>query len=274
MVTTNFVSVSRACKNQNLSVKKVINYLTAKSIIPNIKHNQEFKINTPITIIATGTTLKIIEEQFMSYLEDDDAVYDLSFNDETTDVLDMIGDTSTRFRRIKEEIAGEKVCFIDAEFKAGNYHEIGYEIVLDGVVVEKEYFLESKHFKKMLKQDKMNRYDRLNNHNIQYKIMHRKHINRFLKKRLQECKYIVAHNAYGERNILSKNGLHFNKSKYICTSKLSNGFVLSPSPSLMEIVEHYKLTYDSYFTHYAFEDARMARKVFFKLIEDSERLKV
>lgn len=271
--TTNFISVSRACKNKNLSVRKVLDYLTANDIIPKTHKKKEFIIENPFAIISTGDTLRIIEDEFISYLEDDDALYDLSFNDETTDLLDMVDDIDIRFRRIKEETKGEKLCFIDAEFKDGDYHEIGYEIVLDGKVIEKDYFLESKHFKKMLKKDKTHRYDRLREHGREMKIMHRKHINRIMKEKLDDVKFIIAHNAYGERNILSKNRMHYDKSKYICTAKITKDFVLGQSPSLRELVDYYKLKYDSHFTHYAFEDARMAKDVFFKLIEDHDRRK-
>ena len=270
VATSDFISVSRACKNKNLSVKKVLDYLTANSIIPKSHKKKEFKVHDPIKIISTGDTLKIIEEQFISYLEDDDAIYDLSFNDETTEILDMVEDPALRFKRINEAVQGEKIAFIDAEFKDGNYHEISYEIVQDGKVIEKDYFLERKHFKKMLKKSKTSRYKRLDVHGRSYKIMHRKHINRILKKHLKNVKFIVAHNAYGERNILLRNGLVFEKSKFLCTSKMSNGFILGEnSPSLMELIEHYKLGYDSHFTHYAFEDTRMARKAFYRMIDDA-----
>jgi len=270
MVTTNFISVSRACKNKNLSVKKVLDYLTANHIIPKSHKKKEFLVHDPIKIISTGNTLKIIEDQFISYLEDDDAIYDLSFNDETTELLDMVECPEIRFRRISEAVSGEPIAFIDAEFKDGNYHEIGYEIVVDGKVIEKDYFLERKHFKKMLKKEKTSRYQRLDMYGRSYKIINRKHINRILKKKLKDVKFIVAHNAYGERNILLKNGLNFDKAKYICTSKMTNNFILTKSPSLMDIVEHYKLGYDSHFTHYAFEDTSMARKAFYRMIDHAK----
>jgi hypothetical protein len=267
---TDFISVSRACKNKNLSVRKVLDYLTANDIIPKAHKKKEFLVYDPINIISTGDTLRIIEEQFISYLEDDDAIYDLSFNDETTELLDMVEDPEIRFRRISEATAGKKIAFIDAEFKDGNYHEISYEIVVDGVVIESDYFLESKHFKKMLKKDKTHRHTRLKEHGRYHKIIHRKHINRILKEKLNDVEFIIAHNAYGERNILAKNRLNFDKSKFICTSKMTNGFILGHSPSLMEIVEFYKLGYDSHFTHYAFEDTAMARKAFYRMIEHAK----
>jgi hypothetical protein len=267
--STDFISVSRACKNKNLSVRKVLDYLTDNDIIPKSHKKKEFIIKTPFDIISTGNTLRINEDQFISYLEDDDAIYDLSFNDETTELLDMVVDPEIRFKRIMEEIEGEKICFIDAEFKDGNYHEIAYEIVIDGEVIESEYFLDLKHYKQMHKKDKTSRYDRLKEHGRDFKVIHRKHINRILKNKLKDVKFIVAHNAYGERNILARNRLRYDKSKFLCTSKVSNDFVLNHSPSLMEMIEYYKLGYDSHFTHYAFEDTAMARKVFYRMIEDA-----
>lgn len=158
--------------------------------------------------------------------------------------------------------------FIDAEFKDGNYHEIAYEIVVDGVVIEKDYIMERKHYKDMVKKVKTDRYDRLKSFGKTYKVLYRKHINRILKDKLKDVKYIITHNAYGERNILRKNGIHYEKAKYICTSKISNQFVLKCSPSLREMINHYKLKYDSHFLHYAFEDARMTKEVFYSMIED------
>jgi len=268
MIVDDYISVSRACKNKNLSVKKVLDYLTANSLIPKAHKKQEFIIHKPIEIISTGDTLKIIEDQFISYLEKDNALYDLSFNDETTDVMDMVVDVDIRFKRLQEEIKGEKLCFIDAEFKDGNYHEIAYEIVVDGVVIEKDYIMERNHYINMVKKGKTIRYDRLKSFGKTYKVLQRKHINRILKTKLKDVKYIIAHNAYGERNILTKNGMQYEKAKYICTSKLSDHFVLGYSPSLKGIIEHYKLPYDSHFMHYAFEDTRMAKEVFYRMIED------
>ena len=202
-------------------------------------------------------------------MEGDNALYDLSFNDENTELLDMIDDPQIMYERVSKEIKGQKIAFIDAEFKDGDYHEIAYEIVVDGVVIEEDYMLESKHYKRMLKKDKTNRYKRLKEYGRNFKVMHRKHINRILKTKLKDVKFILAHNAYGERNILKKNGINFEKSKYICTAKVASTFILGQSPSLMEVNEFYKLPYDSHFTHYAFEDTSMARKVFHKMLEEA-----
>lgn len=266
-----FISMSRACKNKNLSVRKVLEYLTMNAIIPKQHNKQGFLVDQPIDIISTGDTLKIIEDQFISYLEDGSVLESLMYNDETTDLLDSIENPEIRFRRISEAVKGVKIAFIDAEFKDGNYHEIGYEIVIDGDVVDKGYFLESTNFKKMLKKDKLRRFNRLKEHKKTFRIMHRKHINRLLKEKLKDVKYIVAHNAYGERNVLKKNGMKFDKTKFLCTSKMTNDFVLGHSPALMELVDYYKIKYDSYFTHYAFEDTANDRKVFYKMLDDARK---
>lgn len=94
MVTdrTNFISLSKACKNKNLSVRKVLDDLITNSIIPITLKHKKFNISKPIKIISNGDTLKIIEDQFISYLEENYTLYDLSFNDESTDVMDMIDD--------------------------------------------------------------------------------------------------------------------------------------------------------------------------------------
>jgi len=55
---------------------------------------------------------------------------------------------------------------------------------------------------------------------------------------------------------------------------MAKDFVGHLSPSLTDLVLHYKLPHNSYFFHYAHEDTRLAREVFFAMLDDAkERFK-
>lgn len=272
MDTTGYISVSKACSMKDYSVKKVLTFLADRKVIP--KESQRkgaiFHLSDDINIISTGESLKVKADEFFEYLEREADLSDLAYTDYNKEILDMVNNPKIRFDRIRA-IKNKRLIFIDAEFKEGNYHEIAWEIWDGGELVEKRYLLEKAHFLKRLKSLKeYSRYNRLKKHEHSFEILTRKHINRILKTTLKSVDFIIAHNAYGERNILIKNGMWYEKSKYLCTSKMSEDFIGRRSPSLMDLINHYGIKYDSHFTHYAHEDARMTAKVFFNMIDEAE----
>ncbi len=273
MDTTDYMSVSKACSIKDYSVKKVLTFLADKKVIP--KESQRkgmiFEMNNGIDIISTGESLKVKQDQFYDYLDREADLSDLAYTDYNKEILDMVADPKIRFDRIRE-IKNKRLMFIDAEFKEGNYHEIAWELWEGGKLIEKRYILEKAHFLKRLKNLKeYSRYTRLKKHNQHCEILPRKQINYILKGLLKTVDFIIAHNAYGERNILIKNGMWYEKAKYLCTSKMSENFIGRQSPSLMDLVNYYAIKYDSHFTHYAHEDARMTAMVFFQMIDDAEK---
>lgn len=267
-----FISVSKACKNKKLSVKKVLEYLSTQKIIPKPsqrKNKSFFNISDELQIMSTGTSIRVIESEFNDYIDEKDIIDALSYTDETKEILDMVEDPKIRFSRINA-IRNQRLMFIDAEFKEGNYHEIAYEITENGQVVESRYMLVRENYIKSIKRHKENnRVNRLKHYGRDFEIVPRKHINRTLKRLLRTVKYVVAHNAHSERSILSKNGMSYEKQKFLCTSKMSEGFIFDRSPSLMELNDYYRLKYDSHFTHYAVEDTAIARKLFFRMVDDA-----
>lgn len=270
-MTDDYISVSKACKIRNMSVKKVLCFLADKNVIPkeSQRKNKVFEFDNGLKIISTGESLKVSKTEFFEYLDSNADISDLTYTDENMDLLDSINDIEVRFRRINE-ISHKRLMFIDAEFKEGDYHEIAWEIVEDGELVESEYILERKHFmKKVNSPTDYKRYNRLKRYKQPFDVLTRKQINRKLKEALVDVDYIIAHNAYGERNVLTKNGMFFEKTKYLCTSKMAKDFVCQLSPSLLDLVHHYKLPHESHFFHYAHEDTRLARLVFFSMLEDA-----
>jgi len=269
---TGYVSISKACSKKNYSVKKVLTYLADNRIIP--KESQRkgaiFHLSDKINIVSTGESLKVIADEFYDFLDKEADISDLAYTDYNKELLDSVTSPKIRFDRIAA-IQHKRIIFIDAEFKEGNYHEIAWEIWEDGILVEQQYILERAHFQKRLKNlSKYGRYDRLKKYNQTVAIKTRKEINYLLKRVLKSVDYIVAHNAYGERNALITNGMWYEKSKFLCTSKMSENFISRSSPSLMDLVNHYKLKYNSHFTHYAHEDTRLTAEVFFAKIEDAK----
>lgn len=271
-MVSEFISVSKACKNRKLSVKKVLEYLSTHKMIPkpSQRKNLSFVGNSDeLQIISNGTSIRVIESEFNEYITEKDIVNDLAYTDDNKEVLDMIESPKIRFSRINDVKDG-RLMFIDAEFKEGNYHELAYEITENGKVIESRYMLVRENFAKSIKRHRENqRVKRLKTYKQPFEIVPRKHINRALKKLLRTVDYVIAHNAYGERNILIKNGMKYDKQKFICTSKMSSGFIFDRPPSLLELNDHYRLKYDSHFTHYASEDTAMARRLFFRMIDDA-----
>jgi len=268
-----YISISKACKIGNMSVKKVLTFLAKKEIIPkqSQRKNKLFEANNGLKVISNGKSLVVEKQEFFDYLDENASECDLVYTDENMDMLDSIGNPEIRFRRLEEAIKDKTLVFIDAEFKEGNYHEIAWEKVRNGVLIEKRYILERKHFMKKLKSPaKFKRYNRLKQYNQHFEIKTRKQINNELKKSLEDMDFIIAHNAYGERNALITNGMYYEKSRYLCTSKLAKDFVGHLSPSLTDLVLNYKLPHNSHFFHYAHEDTKMAKDVFYAMINDAK----
>lgn len=264
------VSISKACKERNYSVKLVLRFLADNNIIEklNAGKNRAFT-NEHFRVVTSGKALKVYKQEFFDYIDsvvDNDD--DLRWTDENMEMLDYIINPETRFKRIYENIQNKTLMVVDAEFKNGDYHEIAYELVKNGEVLESNYYLEKKHYLRRFNIDK--RYHRLKMERQSFKVQNRKNINFHLKEALKKADYIIAHNAYGERNILIKNLKFIEKTKFLCTSKLSSDFVCRQSPSLTDLVEYYKLPHNSALSHYAIEDTRMARKVFYAMIEDAK----
>lgn len=268
-----YISISKACSKKKYSIKKVLTYLVENKIIP--KESQRkgaiFHLSDKIDIISTGESLKVKAEEFYVFLDKEVDISDLMYcTDHNNKLLDSIISPQIRFDRISN-IQNKRIMFVDAEFKEGNYHEIAWEIWEDGKLTTNKYILERAHFQKRLKYSiKYSRYDRLKQHNQTFMIKTRKEINYLLKKALNTVDYIAAHNAYGERNALIKNGMWYEKAKFLCTSKMSENFIERSSPSLMDLVNHYKLKHDSHFTHYAHEDTRLTALVFFAMLSEAK----
>jgi hypothetical protein len=269
----NYVSVSKICTKHNFSVRRVIDVLTQNSVIPkrSQRFKKEFVSNNGLEVISTGTSLRVIEKELMNYLGEQNALDGVAFADELNDVYDTIEDPKFRFERISN-ISNGRLVFIDAEFKDDNYHEVAWEVRENGKVIEKEYFLVKEEFLKSLKRyNRVPKLKRLKEYKQSCKIVSRKHINRLMKKVIKSADYIVAHNAYSERNILFKNGIRVDKSKFLCTSKMTLGYIYDRTPSLIELVNHYGIKIQSHFTHYAHEDARVAAEIFYTMIESAKK---
>ena len=267
-----YISISKACSKKNYSVKKVLTYLADNKIIP--KESQRkgaiFHLSDKINIISTGESLKVKAEEFYDFLDKEADISELAYTDYNKELLDAVTSTEIRFDRISK-IKDGRIIFIDAEFKEGNYHEIAWELWENGKLIEKQYILEKAHFMKRIRRlSKYGRYDRLKQYKQSFAIKTRKEINYMLKRLLKTVDYIVAHNAYGERNALITNGMWYEKSKFLCTSKMSEDFISRHSPSLMDLVKHYKIKYNSHFIHYAHEDTRLTAIVFFAMIKDAK----
>lgn len=270
--TTEFISVSKVCKKQNLSVRRVLDFLANKNVIPkrSQRTHKEFTIDNGLKIISTGDSIRVIEDDLMEYLDQFGAFTHVAYVDELNELYDTIIDPKFRFERINSVITpSTKISFIDAEYKNGNYHEVAWEIQIDRKVVEKKYYLVREEFLKNLKKGKMDRYHRLKEHGVVFEIVPRKQINRIMKQMVKSIDYVVAHNAYSERQMMVKNGMWFEKSKFLCTSKMSEGYVFDRSPALSDLISHFSLGFNSHFTHYANEDATMASKVFYALIDSA-----
>lgn len=267
-----YISVSKVCNKQKLSVKRVLGFLSSNGVIPkrSQRYQKEFVCNNGIVVISTGDSLRVIEDDLMNFLVEKGGLQKVLFKDELNEMFDTIEDPKFRFEKISE-VSNGRLAFIDAEFRNGNYHEVAWEIREAGKVVEKHYYFVREEYIKKFKGPKTTtnygKVDRLQEYNQPYTILSRKHINRIMKESLRSVDYIVAHNAYGERQMLVKNGIKFEKSKYLCTSKMALGYIYDRSPSLGELVEYYGVNMNSCFAHFAHEDARVAAEVFYKMIE-------
>ena len=267
-----YITLSKACAIKHYSVKKVLTFLAEHKVIPkeSQRKNALFHYNKYLNIISTGSNLKVIKTELFDYLDREATIEELTYTDQNIEILDKIVDLKIRFERINK-IRNKRLCFIDAEFKNGNYHELAWEIWENGVCIEKRYVLERAHFLKKLKSPfEDERFKRLKDHNQSVEILTRKTINKILKNDLSTTDYIVAHNAGGERNMLINNGMWIDKTKFLCTSKMSTNFVAREQPALIDLVNHYHLPYDSHFVHYAHEDTAMTSKVFFAMLDDAK----
>lgn len=247
-------------------------FLIDKNVIPEEaqRKNKVFESNNGIKVISSGNILRVHQGDFFEYLDKNAVEEDLIYTDENMDLLDHIRSPKIRFRRI-EEVRNKRLVFIDAEFKEGNYHEIAWEVFENGVLVESNYILERRHFMtKFNSPTEYKRLTRLKRYNQSFEVKTRSQINRLLRKILNDVDFIIAHNAYCERNMLIKNGITILKNKFLCTSKMSNDFICKVSPSLIDVVHHYKLPHNSHFFHYSHEDTRLVREIFFAMLDDAK----
>lgn len=272
-----YVSVSKVCNKQKLSVKRVLGFLSSNGVIPkrSQRYQKKFVSNSGIVVISTGDSLRVIENDLMNFLSEKGGLPKVLFKDELNEMLDTIEDPKFRFEKINAVTNG-RLAFIDAEFRNGNYHEVAWEIREAGKVVEKHYYIVREDYVKKFKGSKTTttnygKIDRLQEYKQDYTILSRKHINRIMRQSLRTADYIIAHNAYGERQMLVKNGIKFEKSKYLCTSKMALGYIYDRSPSLSELVDFYDVSMNSNFAHYAHEDARVAAEVFYAMVTRAKR---
>lgn len=267
-----FISVSKICNRRKLSVKRVLDFLSTNEVIPKRSQriNRKFTSNNGMVVVSTGDSLRVVEDDLMNYLDENKALKYVSFDDTLNELYDTIEDPKYRFERISN-ISDGRIAFIDAEFRNGNYHEVAWEIREKGKVVDKKYFIVKEDFlKKFKKLSNSPRINHLNDLKQSFEIISRKHINRIMKYDMRSVDYIVAHNAYGERTMLVNNGIKLEKSRFLCTSKMSLGYIYDRMPSLIELVEHYGISVNSNLIHYAHEDARVAAEVFYKMIETAK----
>lgn len=271
---TKFMAVSKICGRQNLSVKRVLSFLSSEGVIPEKgkRFSDTYVYKNGLNIITTNLSIRFEEHDLMCYLSNHGALPVVSMVDEMNELYDTIRDVKYRFERINAFVGG-RIAFIDAEFKDGNYHEVAWEIREDGKLVEKKYFIVRDEYLNRVKfvDNKLvesTRIKRLRTGNQPFIIATRKHINYIMKNAMRSVDRIVAHNAFGERNMLLQNGIFFKKSKFFCTSKMAVDYIFTSDkmPSLVDLVEYYKIPINSCFLHYAHEDARIAAEIFYKMI--------
>jgi len=276
---TKFMAVSKICGRQNLSVERVLNFLSTTGVIPvkGKRLSEPFVCRDGLGIITTDVSIRFEEPVLMQYLNTPGALPIVSMGDAFNELHDTIKDPKHRFERINEIVHG-RIAFIDAEFKDGNYHEVAWEIREDGKLVDKKYFIVREEYVKGLKfvdgkPVHSMRMKKLQAYHQPYILAPRKHINYMMKKAMRSVDRIVAHNAYGERNMLLRNGIYFQKSKFLCTSRMAVDYIFDSlhSPSLIDLVEYYSININSSFIHYAHEDARIAAEVFYRMVNSAKK---
>ena len=277
------IRIDQYCIKHSIRTQSFVEFL----IIENILFRVGDKIHTNNKKIADIKDNKIYvdEKYFYHYLNDNDNYGKIVLNSNYQKPVHKIDDIQKRMKTLID-IADKKILFLDFEFVEYNYYEVGFEVFYKGKRINKGYFFESNVYennymfenKKFFKVKKINDKKRIikNKKNFkEYTIESKKKINYILEQIVSDVDYIVAHQCESELKILKNNGIDIQNDKCICTATILQNIQLffdkngkiKLIPSLKDLIELFKIKFDSSNLHFAFYDVVATRKVFFKIVE-------
>lgn len=259
MNIVNKISLSKICrKYKNTSISKILCFLIEQNLLI-VNHN---KINTDETFISNSNMIEIDnkkvlidEELFLKFINNNIDYF--KFSCEERLIYNYIIDPTilkTRLSTLKDKT----FMFIDCEYKNGDYYEIAFNMVKNNVIMDSQYIFIDLEVRKM---------DKLRKKNVTFQINSRQEINRKIKENLKFVDFIISHNAFGEREILKKNGLELSKEKFLCTADITKKLNNLPKiPNFIEACRLYNIKLDHGKLHYAYYDCLKTQELFTALI--------
>lgn len=265
----NKTNVIDLLKNLNYIYSKDENTLVSNNINIIIKSNKKIDIN-----------LNFFYKDLILNSKFSDIVITSNINKPIHDIKDKI----IKIKKLNEA-SKKRLLFLDFEFVANQYYEVAYQIVDNGITIQKGYFFEEKSLATQYFSDdgKYNNILRIANKTNQLKqnkkldkfdILSRNKINYILSNIIENVDYMIAHHINSELYILKHNDINIDKNKCICTDKLFNTEMISKnkfghkktSLSLTDIIEFFNIKLDISKLHYAYYDVELLKEVFFNIV--------
>lgn len=256
------ISISKFSKKHSISTNKLIGHLIRKEKLKNenstLISNDSFLFSL---LDGNRRRIKVNEDKLAEYLKDD--LEKLTLQDEEIFTLSAIEDSTILLDRLKNA-RGKVLMFLDLEYQFGDYSEIAYSIYKEGTLTTREYFfVEGTNYGKKI--------DTLKENEVPFRVEKKKNINLLLKRLVDKVDYIIAHNSYGERATLARNGISLKKHKFICTADATRKInSLEQDISLFSALERYGVKFRQNLHHFAFYDVIMTKMLFDRLVENQE----
>lgn len=244
--------------------------MKSNSLFIKIKNNELF-INT-----------KFFYNEIVSNSKFSDLVLTLNDNKPIHEIKDDI----IRLKKLNEA-SKKRLLFLDFEFVANQYYEVAFQIIENGILIQKGYFFEEKALEnqfisengqyncvnKIVTKTKQLNLDKKNDN--KFDILNRSKINFILSNIINNVDYMIAHHSNSELQVLKNNNIFFPKEKTICTdklfisqmNKLSKNGTKKSSMKLIDVLEFFNEKIDLSKLHYAYYDVEVLKIVFFNIVK-------
>lgn len=278
-----FVNILTLSKRHKVTKTNLINLLKDLDLIDGsgklLKSNSKFiKIDKENVLINNSFFYNeiISNDKFSNFV--------LTLNDNKP--IHEIKDDIIRLKKLNEA-SKKRLLFLDFEFVANQYYEVAFQVVDNGVLIQKGYFFEEKALEQQFISEngfyncinkivtKTNQL-KMNKKNInKFDILSRSKINFILSDVIKDIDYMIAHHSNSELQVLKTNNIIIPKEKTICTDKLfisqmeklaKNGIKKS-SMKLIDILEFFDVKIDPSKLHYAYYDVEVLKTVFFNIVD-------